>query len=932
MLLTNAAPIVRAVAFHSHLAPSHPDAFNIGKKLPLLSVHPNELGHALNSNTRTFISNLVFFGAICILVAAAVCRAVHVLRRLRTGKLSHHTPFGRPHRRIAVSAITAFLFCASFLHSAAAADTAVVVDPSKGQDLPNCGLSDLAPCLTVHYALRTRRATNVLLSQGIFNEIGIYIDSIAPYFSVSGLRNSTVFDCGGRGPAFIIANTSVAIAGVTFRNCVNFNASGTGGAISAHSNSVVAVTDCAFFNNMAQTGGAIGAISSTLSVTSSLFENNTATCPKIFAACSAWGGAIGAVEAPSVTIKNTNFNRNAVNLELNGLRDPASSAAAGGGCVSVLYNADVSDSHVTIDGNTFQSCSVRISGSKNTQIAPPQTSGVQYGNAYGGAVSVYYGLRAASSLQVRNVASSFTNNICRSSVIDSSIGTGGSVYGGCLSVNAGAWSVSASESSSVGSLYVDNMRTNVSSNMLQNCGAFISIPTTSSGANVYGGGISVAVGAYSYSIAGSSSVSGDTTVSSSSYTISSNTLSNCTASSSTTSSSSATSSLGSNAYGGGISVAVGAYSYGGGVSGNTTVSSSSYTISSNTLSNCTASSSTSSSSTSTSSFGSNVYGGGISVAVGAYSYGGGSRNNTVSSSSYTISSNTLTNCTASSSTSSSPSSSFSSTSSSGANVYGGGISVAVGAYSYGGEGSGDTTVSNSSYTISSNTLSNCTASSSTTSSSSSSFTSSNCANVYGGGISVAVGAYSYSGGGSGNTTVSSSSYTISNNTLTDCTASSTTSSSTNPFLGSNAYGGGISVAVGAYSYSGGGSGDTTDSSSVSGDTTVSSSSYTISSNTLSNCTASSSTSSSSTSSASLGSNVYGGGIFVAVGAYSYCRQGSSSVSGDTTVSSSSYTISSNTLTNCTASSSRILHPSVYKIVCLLRNRQQRGNRQTCSGT
>lgn len=27
--------------------------------------------------------------------------------------------------------------------------------------------------------------------------------------------------------------------------------------------------------------------------------------------------------------------------------------------------------------------------------------------------------------------------------------------------------------------------------------------------------------------------------------------------------------------------------------------------------------------------------------------------------------------------------------------------------------------------------------------------------------------------------------------------------------------------------------------------------------------------------------------------------------------------------------SRILHPSVYKIVCVLRNRQQRGNRQTC---
>ena len=409
MLLSNAAPIVRAVAFHSQKG---------GKALPLLSVQPNELRHALSSSTDTFVSNLLFSGAICILVVAAVCRTMHVLQRFRASKLSHHTPFGRPHRSIAVSAITAFLFCASFLHSAAAADTAVVVDPSKGQDVPDCGLTGLAPCLTILYALRTRRATSVLLSEGVFNEINIYVDSIAPFFSVSGLRNSTVFDCGGRGPAFIIANTSVAIAGVTFQNCVNFNASGTGGAISAHSNSVITVTDCAFYNNTAQTGGAIGAISSTVSVTSSLFESNTATCPNASAACSAWGGAIGAVEAPSVTIKNNNFNRNAVNLELNGVRDPASSAAAGGGCVSVLYNSDVSDSRVTMDGNTFQSCSVRMSGSRVSSTA---TSGVQYGNAYGGAVSVYYGLRAASLLQVRNVASSFTNNLCRGSVIDARV-------------------------------------------------------------------------------------------------------------------------------------------------------------------------------------------------------------------------------------------------------------------------------------------------------------------------------------------------------------------------------------------------------------------------------------------------------------------------------------------------------------------------------
>jgi len=63
------------------------------------------------------------------------------------------------------------------------------------------------------------------------------------------------------GPAFIIANSSVAIAGVTLQNCVNFNANGTGGAISAHSNSGVAVANCAFYNNTAQTAGAVGAYS-----------------------------------------------------------------------------------------------------------------------------------------------------------------------------------------------------------------------------------------------------------------------------------------------------------------------------------------------------------------------------------------------------------------------------------------------------------------------------------------------------------------------------------------------------------------------------------------------------------------------------------------------------------------------------------------------
>jgi hypothetical protein len=555
ILLSNAVPSNRVMTFLSPPVTPHPDAFVGGNPPPLLSAQPNELRHASNPSTKSFVPNDVF-GAIFILVAA-VRHAMHVMRRCSANKPSRHTSSGKAHRSVAVSAISVFLCCASCLHGAAAADIVISVDPTTGQNVPTCGQTP--PCRTIEYAVQTRRATSVLLSEGIFNETSIYVDSIAPLFSVSGSRNNSIFDCGGRGPAFIIANTSVAISGIIFQNCVNFIANGTGGAISAHSNSVVAVTNCAFYNNTAQTGGAIGAISSALTVTSSLFESNTATCPSASVACSAWGGAIGAVETASVIITNSAFNRNAVNLELTGVRDSASSAAGGGGCVSVMYNGDVSNSRVAVDGNVFQSCVVRMSGSSNPQNG---SAGVQYGNAYGGAVSVYYGLRAASLLQVRNVASSFTNNLCRNSAISAGFGVGGNVYGGCLSINAGAWSLNASGASSVGSLSVDDMRANVSSNRLEDCGAFISMNELAVGRNVYGGGVSVAIGAYSYSADSINTFSGLTSVSNSSYTISSNTLTSCTASSSTSSFDDDRSSysFGANAYGGGISVAVGAYS------------------------------------------------------------------------------------------------------------------------------------------------------------------------------------------------------------------------------------------------------------------------------------------------------------------------------------------------------------------------------------
>jgi hypothetical protein len=567
-----------------------------------------------------------------------------------------------------------------------------------------------------------------------------------------------------------------------------------------------------------------------------------------------------------------------------------------------------------------------------------------------------------SSYSVSN--NTLTNCTALSSTSSSNSGSSSSyglnTYGGGISVAVGAYSYSTiGQIFFTGNTTVSNSSYSVSNNTLTNCTAssstssssnqrptpytFLSASSSSYGSNTYGGGISVAVGAYSYNTYARFDFTGNTSVSNSSYSVSNNTLTNCIASSSTSSSSkfpSNSSSYGSNTYGGGIYVVVGAYFYslpyrgndGLVFTGNTSVSNSSYSVSNNTLTNCTASSSTSSSYTLSSAFsftyGSNTYGGGISVAVGAYSYSAGNGlfftgNTSVSNSSYSVSNNMLTNCTALSSTSSSFSG-HTASSSYGSNTYGGGISVAVGAYSYSaGNGlfftfTGNTSVSNSSYSVSNNTLTNCTALSSTSSSNSSSFASSSYgSNTYGGGISVAVGAYSYSTNGlvsfTGNTSVSNSSYSVSNNTLTNCTASSSSSSSytlSSAFsftYGLNTYGGGISVAVGAYSYSAIGDLDFT------GNTAVSNSSYSVSNNTLTNCTASSSTSSSSrfpsASSSSYGLNTYGGGISVVVGAYSYSYSHSYSAgnrlffTGNTSVSNSSYSVSNNTLTNCTASSS-----------------------------
>jgi hypothetical protein len=115
--------------------------------------------------------------------------------------------------------------------------------------------------------------------------------------------------------------------------------------------------------------------------------------------------------------------------------------------------------------------------------------------------------------------------------------------------------------------------------------------------------------------------------------------------------------------------------------------------------------------------------------------------------------------------------------------------------------------------------------------------------------------------------------------------------------GAIAYGGGMSLVVGALSKSHN-TADVHCASFISGSTAASNSAYTISSNTLSNCNAIC-----SLGSTVFGANTFGGGISFVIGAYSYSQseiQSTSSVFASTTASNGTFSIFSNKLFNCSS--------------------------------
>jgi hypothetical protein len=128
----------------------------------------------------------------------------------------------------------------------------------------------------------------------------------------------------------------------------------------------------------------------------------------------------------------------------------------------------VSESAVVIHNNTFRACTARVSQSTVSKSNPVSA---QHGNTYGGAVSVYYGMKPTPLLVVSDALSSFTNNVCRDCSSLASAGIAGNAYGGCLSVYTGAWSVSTVRKVSEGSVLVEGMRAKVIGNDFVNCTA-----------------------------------------------------------------------------------------------------------------------------------------------------------------------------------------------------------------------------------------------------------------------------------------------------------------------------------------------------------------------------------------------------------------------------------------------------------------------------
>jgi hypothetical protein len=254
--------------------------------------------------------------------------------------------------------------------AAAAGGTSININPVTGDD-SLCGVAPdkNVPCKTVARAVELNDATVFIMSAGIYNDPPIRISNTVSLVIV-GVPGATVFDCSSRlGEAFNIVNSTVAITGVTFQDCLG---SSRGGAVSAIGSSIV-VSQCSFTRCWAASGGAISVTGPDkglfLSIQNSKFSENrawgmAADCPSnpTQQPCSTWGGAIAAFEMFNVTISGCDFFDNWASAHVPKPLDvDITSSVAGGGCVSILFRGNATGSRVCISDNQFVKCTVSVS-------------------------------------------------------------------------------------------------------------------------------------------------------------------------------------------------------------------------------------------------------------------------------------------------------------------------------------------------------------------------------------------------------------------------------------------------------------------------------------------------------------------------------------------------------------------------------------------
>jgi hypothetical protein len=230
-----------------------------------------------------------------------------------------------------------------------------------------------------------------------------------------------------------------------------------------------------------------------------------------------------------------------------------------------IGNTTVRNMFIDVNAVAFKSCSVST----------------RQGNAYGGSFSFCVGGYAFSQSNTRsNSRSGFTTatgvsvSIRNMNTSDCSVSSGYQSYGGSLNVCIGSSALAfrtSKSSSDCGTTNITDLMVSICGSTLANSSS-VSQSRDSGGTNVYGGTASIFIGSYSRS---STAQSGDTFCSRCVVNVSDIGIINSIASSIATGSS-----AGATVYGGAISIAVGAYAYSSSLSvcGTTNVSSFSFSI------------------------------------------------------------------------------------------------------------------------------------------------------------------------------------------------------------------------------------------------------------------------------------------------------------------------------------------------------------------